>query len=141
MPGIPHPQLSFFLDRGLGSKIIPQMLRDAGWLLVTMDERYGSAVSQSVADTDWIASATEYGDVILCKDLAIARNPVEADVVERTSARIFGLANARLSGPQAAHILLGQQAAIFAMALRASGPYVVAVSDHGLKRRRLSTSP
>jgi uncharacterized protein (DUF433 family) len=29
------------LDRGLGSRIVPQALRQAGWTLETMDERYG----------------------------------------------------------------------------------------------------
>jgi hypothetical protein len=140
MSGIPHPQLSFFLDRGLGSKIIPQRLREAGWQLITMDERYGFTESQLIADVDWIAAAAEQGEIILCKDLAIARNPLEADTVDRTSARIFGLANARITGPEAARILLGQQAAIFAMARRAQGPYVVAVSDHGLRRRQLNVS-
>jgi hypothetical protein len=33
--------LRFFLDCGLGSVVVPGALRAAGWLLETMDERYG----------------------------------------------------------------------------------------------------
>ncbi len=70
--------LRFFLDRGLGSRIVLQALRRAGWTLETMDERYGKAHSQSTQDTQWIEEATLAGDVLLCKDLAIARNALEA---------------------------------------------------------------
>ena len=34
--------LHFFLDRGLGAFVVPRALRAAGWMLETMDERYGA---------------------------------------------------------------------------------------------------
>ena len=80
--------LRFFLDRGLGSRIVPQTLRDAGWALETMDERYGKDGSQHVQDTQWIEEATLAGDDLLGKDLAIARNPLEAQVIYMSSARV-----------------------------------------------------
>jgi hypothetical protein len=55
-------ELRFFLDRGLGARIVPQALRRAGWTLETMDERYGKAVSQEIRDTQWIEEAP-YGVV------------------------------------------------------------------------------
>ena len=48
----------FFADRGLGSRILPAKLRDAGWKITTMDERYGVMVSQDLDDPDWIREAT-----------------------------------------------------------------------------------
>ena len=45
----------------------------AGWTLETMDERYGTDRSQNIQDTQWIEEATVAGDVLLCKDLAIAQ--------------------------------------------------------------------
>lgn len=65
--------LRFFLDRGLGSVVVPRALRAAGWALETMDERYGTDRSQNIQDTQWIEEATVAGDVLLCKDLAIAQ--------------------------------------------------------------------
>jgi hypothetical protein len=44
----------FFIDRGVGSRIVPEGLRAAGWIVVTMDERYGMAKSQLVDDPIWI---------------------------------------------------------------------------------------
>ena len=83
------PALRFFADRSLGSHIVPNALRAAGWMLETMDERYGNAASQLIKDIQWIEEAAERGDVMLCKDLRVASNPLEADVVHRMSARVF----------------------------------------------------
>lgn len=41
----------FFLDRGVGSRVVPDGLRAAGWIVTTMDERYGREASQGIADT------------------------------------------------------------------------------------------
>ena len=53
-----------------------------------MDERYGKADSQKIQDRHWIEEAALAGDVLLCKDLAIAHNPLEAQVVYMTK-KIF----------------------------------------------------
>ncbi|QBI54376.1 PIN-like domain-containing protein [Streptomonospora litoralis] len=129
--------LTFFLDRGLGSRIVAGALRDAGWQLETMDERYGKDSSQRVEDVQWIEEATAKGDVLLCKDLQIAVNPLEAHCIYMNSARAFGLANRRLKGPPMVELFLGHAAAVCRMAHRAEGPYVVAISEHGLRRRKL----
>src|SRR6266849_239867 len=98
--------IRFFLDRGLGARIVPRALRLAGWMLETMDERYGQAASQKIPDIQWIEEATSAGDVLLCKDLAIARNILEAQVVYMTSARAFALSKADLTGPDMAQWFL-----------------------------------
>jgi len=90
--------LRFFLDRGLGSRFVPEALRRAGWTLETMDERYGKADSQQIKDTQWIEEATLAGDLLLGKDLSIAHNALEAQVVYMSGARAFGLSNASLPG-------------------------------------------
>jgi hypothetical protein len=104
-----------------------------------MDERYGVQQSQRISDTQWIDEATSNGDVLLSKDLRIAKNPLEAAVVDRVSARAFGLARRDVDGPTMVRYCLGNEAAIFHMARRAAGPYVVSVSDSSSPRplRRL----
>ena len=134
--------LRFFLDRGLGSRIVPQALRDAGWTLETMDERYGKSSSQLIQDTQWIEEAALAGDVLLCKDLAIARNPLEAQVIYMASARVFALSNAALSGAVMAQWYLINEARIVTAATRARGPYVMAVNlTSGLRRATLAFPP
>jgi hypothetical protein len=104
-----------------------------------MDERYGAQESQRISDIQWIEEATENGDVLLSKDLRIAQNPLEAATVHRVSARAFGLARRDVDGATMARHFLGNEAAIFQMAGRASGPYVVSVHDSSAARplRRL----
>jgi hypothetical protein len=134
--------LRFFLDRGLGSLVVPRALRAAGWALETMDERYGADRSQEIQDTQWIEEATLHGDILLCKDLAIARNTLEAQVIYMTSARVFALSSANLAGPVMAQWYLGNEAKIVTTALRAKGPYVMAVNpSYSLRRATLAYPP
>jgi PIN like domain len=100
--------LCFFLDRGLGSRMVPSALRQAGWTVETMDERYSKSKSQLISDTQWIEEAALAGDVLLCKDLAIAHNPLEARVIYTTGARVFALSNASLSGVGHVPVVSGQ---------------------------------
>jgi hypothetical protein len=58
-------------------------------------------------ETQWIEEATLAGDVLLCKDLAIASNALEAQVVYMTSARVFALSSASLTGPVMVQWYLG----------------------------------
>jgi len=106
-----------------------------------MDERHGPQESQRVGDIDirWIEEATENGDVLLSKDLRIAKNPLEAAAVHRVSARAFGLARRDVDAATMTRYFLGNETAIFQMARRASGPYVVSVHDSTVARplRRL----
>jgi hypothetical protein len=134
--------LRFFLDRGLGSRIVPQALRDAGWTLETMDERYGKASSQHIQDPQWIEEAALGGDVLLGKDLAIARNLLEAQVIYMASARVFALSNAALTGRDMAQWYLANEAKIVEAAIRVSGPYVMSVNlASGLRRTKLAFPP
>src|SRR6266567_7194698 len=119
------PALTFFVDRSLGSRIVPDVLRSAGWTLETMDERYGVNISPFIKDVQWIEDAANREDVILCKDLRIAHNPLEAAAVYRTSARAFGLSRRDVDGPTMAAYFLECQQRIFRMADHAEGPYVV----------------
>jgi len=132
------PALAFFLDRGLGSRVVPTALRAAGWQLTTMNERYGVVDSQFVGDEEWICEAAAHDEILLCKDLAIARNQNEAAAVHRARARVFALANANASGSAMVHCLLAHEQRIFALAARVPGPYVFAVSAERLRRCRLN---
>lgn len=91
-----------------------------------------------LSDAQWIGEATIRGDVLLTKDLAVARNPLEAQAIWAHGARVFGLANANLGMPQMADWFLAQEESIVAMALRAPGPYVIAVTMKHLRRVRLA---
>lgn len=129
--------LRFFVDRGIGSRVVPGALRDAGWALVTIDERYGTQLSQRTEDVDWIGDAAQRGEISICKDSAIAYNYDEAWTIYMNEARVFAFSNKQLTGPQMAHLLLRWQMEIWSIARRVNGPYVFAVSQHRPRRCRL----
>jgi hypothetical protein len=91
-----------------------------------------------IQDVQWIEEAALAGDVLLAKDLRVASNPLEATVIFRTSARVFALARRDIDGQAMARHFLDMEARIMRMARRAAGPYVVAVSQEGLRRVHLN---
>ncbi len=126
-----------FTDRSLGDHVVPEALRDAGWNVVSMRERYGSVTAQALADIDWISDAAGEGEVLLTGDKAIAKRPLEARAVVRAEARVFALGNSQLTGPQKAERFLNAEEAILRRLRRSPGPYVVSVSARGLQSVRL----
>jgi PIN like domain len=127
----------FFTDRGLGSRILPEKLREAGWQITTMDERYGVIASQDLDDPDWIRDATGMGEILLCKDLEIARNPLEAEAISMSGARVFALANAKITMDQGAAWYLANEERIVRMLLHRDGPFLVAVHADKIVNRKI----
>lgn len=102
MPSDP-PELAtlrFFTDRNLGARTVPNMLRSAGWNVVTMNDFYGAQAGEDVPDHEWIADITARGFIALCADAAIARVPLQAHAIQTNGAQVFALAraNAQLRG-------------------------------------------
>jgi hypothetical protein len=109
---------------------------------VSQQKKWLKSSSQDIQDTQWIEEASLAGDVLLGKDLAIAHNSLEAQVVYMTSARVFALSNASLAGPTMAQWYIDNEARIVAAAVRASGPYVMSVNpSYGLRRVKLVYPP
>ena len=77
MPSVSRPatqpdrvpgSLEFFVDRSLGRKQVPALLRNAGWDLRTLAEVYGVPMDETVEDPDWLELAGERGWAVLMKD-------------------------------------------------------------------------
>ena len=71
----------FFVDRSLGAVQVPQLLRDAGWLLTTLVEHYGKPEDEAVADVDWLALCGERGWPVLMKDEKIRYRTAEREAL------------------------------------------------------------
>lgn len=127
----------FFLDRGLGSRIVPSGLRAVGWVVTTMDERYGVKASQSIDDATWIRDACLQGEVIITKDRAIAKRPLEAEAIYYSEARVLTIASAQITGPEQLARLLDNSSRIERM-IPQPGPWVFAVYADDVRRIRLA---
>lgn len=131
----------FFVDRGMGARIVPEALQAAGWLLTTMDQRYGPGLSQNVDDVTWIREAAERGECLLTKDAAVARRSAEAQQIVMSSARVFALTSAILTGDEMATLLLRHERAIVRWATRVRAPFVCGIGQHRVGRIRLAWPP
>jgi hypothetical protein len=133
----PIGDLRFFLDRSLGAKQLPGILRAAGWKLTTLNERYGSNAGESVSDAKWIADAASESEILLCKDLAVGWVVAESHAIRMHDAHVFGLANAGRLAPEMAGIFLVHQTHI-AELHRRPGPFLYSLSENSLKERKLA---
>lgn len=90
----------FFIDRSLGRHLLPEALRQAGYTVHTLASVYGEGRAQRVSDEQWIALAGQKDWVVLTKDDAIRRRPVELAAVETHGVKMFCLTNAGLRGDE-----------------------------------------
>ncbi|MGV8883620.1 MAG: hypothetical protein ACOH19_15850 [Rhodoglobus sp.] len=128
---------SFFVDRGVGSRLIPEGLRAIGWEVVTMDERYGKQASQSIPDTQWIHDASALGEVVITKDRNVAKRPLEAQAIYMNETRVLVLASAHITGPESLDRLLTNQVRIEKL-VDQPGPFVLGVHVDRLDRIHLN---
>lgn len=66
-----------FLDRSLGRRQVPALLRAAGLRLVTLAERYGVPEDEGIEDVRWLQDVGQRGEVAFKKDERIRYNPAE----------------------------------------------------------------
>jgi len=70
-----HPAAlpELFVDRSLGRKKVPAILRGAGLSLRTLAEVYGVPADQNIQDVDWLEHAGTNGWTVLMKDASWRR--------------------------------------------------------------------
>ena len=120
------PGLTVLTDRDLGSRIVPERLREVGLDVVTIAEHYGQTRAQHVADVEWIAEACRRGWVIFSQDQKIRHNLAEKTAIRRHAARMFCVPNGNITGRQAAQRYVDNLPAILAAA-GSPGPFIYGV--------------
>jgi hypothetical protein len=127
----------FFLDRSLGRRQFPDLLRAAGLRLRTLSEVYGIPADEDIADVDWLEHAGTRGWVVLMKDEKIRYRPAERQALVSHKVMAFCLTSGNLRARQMAELYLASIEAI-AAASREPDPFLYAVSSHGLRRLDLA---
>lgn len=127
----------FLLDRSVGGRLLVARLRAAGWDAVTLAEYFGDERAQGMADEEWIAAGTQAGFILLAKDHRIASRPLEAQAVHVNDARVVTFARGELTAAQMGDLCLRHEAAIHRLA-RVQPPFVMALTEAGLRRKRLN---
>ena len=121
---------SFFADRGLGRHQVPNALREVGEIVVCHDDLY----DQHTPDLDWLEAEAAKGRLILTKDAAIGRNPLEKAMVKQTGAKVFALSSASMTGPEMAEALVKARHRMKQFARRHPGPFIAKVDRDGKVR-------
>jgi hypothetical protein len=85
--GHPEGLPDLFLDRSLGRRQVPALLREAGLRLHTLAEVYGVPADEDVADTAWLELAGHRGWPVLMKDERIRYRPSPGPFLYAVSGR------------------------------------------------------
>lgn len=126
----------FFVDRSLGRRQVPDLLRAAGWDLVTLAEHYDIPADEDVADVDWLQLAGERGWPVLMKDERIRYRPAERAALLEHGVRAYCLTSGNLSGRQMAELFIAHRPAIWEDAT-GTGAALFSVSRTTLRRIEL----
>ena len=122
-----------FLDRSLGRRQVPDLLRAAGVQLQTLAEVYGIPADEDVADVEWLRLAGTHGWPVLMKDERIRYRAVERQALIALAVQAFCLTSGNLRATQMAEQFLTAMHDI-STACATPGPFLYAVSPRGLRR-------
>jgi hypothetical protein len=131
--GHPEGLPELFLDRSLGRRQVPALLRAAGLRLQTLAEVYGIPADETIADVDWLARAGLEGWVVLMKDEHIRYRAVERAALIEHCVRAFCLTSGNLRATEMAELYLTVLDKL-AAACATQGPFMYVVSRSGLRR-------
>jgi len=134
VPAAGHPDglADLFVDRSLGRRQVPDLLRSAGLRLRTLAEVYGIPADQDVDDITWLTYAGEQGWPVLMKDERIRYRPAETQAVLAHHVQAFCLTSGNLRAPEMATQILSAIDHI-AAACQPPGPFLYTLSRAGLR--------
>jgi PIN like domain len=105
---VSHPDglPDLFLDRSLGRKKGPELLRAEGIRLVTLAEHYGIPNDETIADTEWLELCGQRGWLAVMKDDRIRYVGAERQALFDFGVMAAVITNANLpAGEMAARII------------------------------------
>lgn len=127
MPPETAPAVVFFADRSLGGKLVVQALKAAGAKVVVHDDVF----QQDTPDVEWLAEAGKRGWVVLTKDSAIRRNPLERAIYRDAKVRVFALTRKNLLGAEMAEIFVRALPGMLRRIETIAPPFVFSISRNG----------
>ena len=123
----PKRSLVFFIDRSLGGRIVAEALREAGAHVETHDSHF----AQDTPDVDWLREVGRRGWIVLSKDEAILRHPVEREMLDAANVRAFFLTKQAMTGPEMAALFVRVLRAMANRAISQPAPFIYTISRFG----------
>lgn len=135
--GHPDGLPDLFLDRSLGRRQVPNLMRSFGLRVHPLAEVYGIPADEQVSDETWLERAGAEDWVVLMKDERIRYRPAERAALMTHRVRAFCLTRGNLLAAAMAQQYIDVIDQI-AEACREPGPFLYAVSGRGLRHIDLS---
>ena len=116
-----------FLDRSLGRKKVPDLLRTEGLRLVTLAEHYGIPDDETIEDTDWLQLCGEKGWLAIMKDDRIRYVGAEKQALIEHRVRAAVITNAHLPASEMAARIIRALTDLANICAIRSGPFLYAL--------------
>jgi predicted nuclease of predicted toxin-antitoxin system len=104
-----------------------QALREVDEQVVCHDDLYHSGTP----DIEWLQAEAAKGSLILTKDVAIGRNPLEKAMVKQAKAQVFALSSANMTGQEMAEAFVKARHRMKQFAQKHKGPFIAKVDRNG----------
>ena len=123
----PPEAFTFFLDQGLGDKVIAHALRQQGLKVALLKEHFAT----DALDEEWLPEVGRRGWLILTKDDRIRRRPVERQALMQGNARAFILPSGNMSGEEMASAIVNALPRIQKFVTKNPPPFIARISKAG----------
>jgi hypothetical protein len=124
-------QYVFFIDRSLGSIVVPEALRHAG----VQVEIHASHFADNTRDIDWLSHVGQQGWIVLMKDKHIRSRPHERQALIYAGVRAFVLVAGNISGQEMGQSFVNALPAMYDLLTQRATPFIAQITRQG----RIST--
>jgi hypothetical protein len=122
----PH-ELTFFVDKCLGTRVVPNALRARGVDVEVKTDHF----APDTKDTDWLLEVGKRGWVILSKDKHLRHNYLEIVSLLESGTASFLLTSGNFTGEEMANAFVKALPDIKRMLRKFSAPFVASVTKAG----------
>jgi PIN like domain len=129
---VSHPDglPDLFLDRSLGRKKVPELLRAEGLRLVTLAEHYGIPNDETVEDVEWLQLCGDRGWFAIMKDDRIRYVGAERRALVESAVRAAVITNANLPAPEMAERIIRALTDLATICGEREGPFLFALQQN-----------
>ncbi|HWS55054.1 MAG TPA: hypothetical protein VN228_13045 [Pyrinomonadaceae bacterium] len=127
---IPEKRLepfTFFVDRSLGRVIVPDALRKIGLTV----EVHADYFAHDAPDTEWLEKCGKEGWIVLAKDKAIKKNPLEREAIFRHGLAAFFLIKTGATGEENAQAITKALPKIIGILENQRRPFIARITSEG----------
>lgn len=119
--------VTFFIDRSLGKKTIPNALKKRGLNVVIHDDYFPPDAKDEV----WLKYVAKKQLIVITKDKRIKNRKSEIDLVMKNNVKMFVVRQANLTGEEIAKILIDALVNISKFIKKIKPPFIATITRSG----------